>query len=388
MNNTLRWLATFGCIIASGCGKSDKLIETDRPVAAASRPAATPVGAILVEVFEVTPPATPAEQIVPAVVSVERTAVILAQRDGVLVELKGDEGARVTKGAVIARLNDEDPRTQLRQAEIESNRSAIEEKQYEAMIKVTRSELDEEVSLAEQGLSSKRQVNRAEYKLEVAKQELERTRLTTRAAQAKVEAAKLEIEKTLVRAPIDGVITHRIAKLGAGVVKNDKLFEVAQLQRLEVRFQLPQTEHGRPRPGSMVNISSAENDRVIGRARVRRIDPVADAASNTLGYLADVIGGAGLMPGMAVNVRLPRGQAAETHWVPRMSFPAMTDLRPGTSGTLFVIEGDKCAARVVRVNAVEGEQVEVGPGLNTGDRVILSPPSGLKSDDAVRAKRL
>jgi len=35
------------------------------------------------------------------------------------------EGARVTKGAVIARLNDEDPRTQLRQAEIESNRSAI-----------------------------------------------------------------------------------------------------------------------------------------------------------------------------------------------------------------------------------------------------------------------
>jgi RND family efflux transporter MFP subunit len=386
MNNTLRWLVTLGCIVAAGCGKSDKLIEPDRPVSAAARPAATPAGITVVEVFEVTSAATPGEQIVPAVVSVERTAVILAQRDGVLVELKGDEGTRVAKGAVIARLNDEDPRTQLRQAEIEANRSAIEEKQYEAMVKVTRSELDEEVSLAEQGLSSKRQVNRAEYKLEVAKQELERTRLTTRAAQAKVEAAKLEIDKTLVRAPIDGIITHRIAKLGAGVVKNDKLFEVAQLQRLEVRFQLPQGEQGRPGPGSLVNISPAESDRVIARARVRRIDPTADAASNTLGYLADVIGGAGLMPGMAVNVRLPRGHSVETHWIPRSAFSAVTDVRRGASPTLFVIEDDKCAARVVRVNAVEGEQVEVGPGLRTGDRVILSPPSGLKSDDAVRAK--
>src|SRR6185436_17820721 len=104
MNNTLRLLVILGCIVATGCGKSDKLIEPDRPVAAASRPTATPAGVISVEVFEVTSPATPVEQIVPAVVSVERTAVILAQRDGVLVELKGDEGARVTKGAVIARL--------------------------------------------------------------------------------------------------------------------------------------------------------------------------------------------------------------------------------------------------------------------------------------------
>jgi len=387
MNIPVRWLIVLSCIASAGCSKSDKLIEPDRPVAAAVRPTATPAGIIAVEVFEVTSPATPAEQIVPAVVSVERTAVILAQRDGVLVELRGEEGTRVAKGAVIARLNDEDPRTQLRQAEIEANRSAIEEKQYEAMVKVNHSELDEEVSLAEQGLSSKRQVNRAEYKLEVAKQELERTRLTTRAAQAKVEAAKLEIDKTLVRAPLDGVITHRFAKLGAGVVKNDKLFEVAQLQRLEVRFQLPQGEHSRPGPGSVVSISPAESDRVIARARVRRIDPVADAASNTLGYLADVIGGAGLMPGVAVNVRLPRGQAGETHWVPRMSFPATTDLRRGASATLLVIEGNKCATRAVRVNAFEGEQVEVGPGLRTGDRVILSPPSGLKAGDAVTTKR-
>jgi RND family efflux transporter MFP subunit len=311
---------------------------------------------------------------------------VLAQRDGLVTELSAQEGARVAQGEIIARLNDEDLRTQLRQAELEVNRSRVEEQQYEAMSRVYRAELEQETALVKDGLSSKRQHDRAQYNLDAAVQELEKTRLATQAAQSKVEAVKLEIAKAVIRAPIAGVITRRYTQLGAGVVKNDKLFEVAQTAALEVKFQLPQAEQARLGPGQLVNLSLAESDRVVARARIRRLDPVADAASNTIGYLADVLDGVGLMPGLAVNVHVPRREAAATITLPLSAFPAGAELRNGAASTLFVIDGQRCAARTVWVKTVAGDQIELSAGLQAGERVIIAPPAELKAGDLVQAK--
>lgn len=387
MNKTLTLIAVLLCCMFTACSRSEKLIEPSGAAAASKSTDAPRRASVEVEIFEVGPNHVAGEQLVPAAISVERQAMVLAQRDGIITDLSGEEGEKVSKGAIIARLNDDDVRSQLRQAELEATRSEIEERQYESMVKVNRSELEQEKALAAEGLSSTRQVNRAEYKLEVAVQELERTRLTTRAAQAKVSGVKLEIEKAIVRASIDGVITRRFIKLGAGVVKNDKLFEVAQLQPLQVRFQLAQDEHMRVGPGSSVELSAPESDRVIARARVRRVEPVADSASNTFGYLADVIGGKGLIPGAAVNVRVPRLQSASTHWIPRSAFPSLADLGRGAASTIFVAMGDKSAARAVWINKVDGNQVEVSSGIDTGDRVILSPRPELKAGDQITVRR-
>ncbi len=124
----------------------------------------------------------------------------------------------------------------------------------------------------------------------------------------------------------------------------------------------------------------------MARARIRRLDPIADAASNTLGYWADVIGGAGLVPGVAVNAHVPRAAPTSTFWIPRSTFPAAADLRRGAGAALFVLEGDRVAARTVRINAVEGVQVEIGSGLGAGDRVILAPAAELKAGDVVTVK--
>ena len=170
------------------------------------------------------------------------------------------------------------------------------------------------------------------------------------------------------------------------MVKNEKIFEVSQLAPLQVRFQLPQSEGARFSAGQMVNLSSADSDRVVARARVRSLDPTADAASNTLGYWADVVGGANLIPGAAVNVHVLRPNAGSTFWIPRSAFLAAADLRRDAAGTIFVLEENKCVARTVWVNAVEGSQVEISSGLTAGDRLILMPPAEPKAGDAVMAK--
>ncbi len=342
---------------------------------------------IAVQVVEAKLSESTGDLLVPAALSVEVTAMVLAQRDGTVSQLGSQEGSRVTKGQVIAQLSgDDELRAQLRQAELEVSRLEVEQREYGALAKVNHNELEREQILFKQGFTPERDVERAQFKYEAAVLELEKTRVAGQAAQAKVSEVKAQLARSTVRAPITGIVTHRFAKLGTSVIKNEKLFEITQLAPLEVRFQVPQTDKGGLGPGSIVNLSPVENDQIIARARVRRVDPLAEAASNTIGFLADLMSGTGLMPGMAVNVHVPRRGAGLTMWIPQTAFPAGADVRKGAASTVFVAAGDKCLARTVWVNSVTGDRVEIISGLAVGDRVILSPPKELKAGDLVVVK--
>lgn len=364
-----------GCTAGSQTRAPDRIIATASPVA--------------VHVFDVqpSPHLSEGDLLIPAALSVEDTAIVLAEREGRIVNLGGQEGARVTKGDILAQFNDDDQRAQLRQAELEVSRLKVEEQQYESLVKLNRSELDRELLLASQGLSSKSDVERAQYKLDQSIHEYEKTRLSTESAQARVDAVKLELQKSTVRAPIPGIVTRRYIALGTDVARNDKLYEVSKLSSLEIRFRLPQTARDTLGPGRVLNLSPVNSDTIIAKARIRRIDPIADATSNTFGYVADIIGAARLMPGLAVNVHLPRTAGGVSFWVPRAAFNASADLHNGASNTLFVIAGEKASSRTVVVAALEGDQVEVVAGLVKDDRVVLAPPAGLKDGDLIEVRR-
>ncbi len=376
----LCFLVFLGCLL-SACSSSSK------PRLVLTSP--TPGGPVVVNVFDAQPSASSSsgDLLIPAAISVEQIAIVLAEREGRIINLRGQEAARVTKGEVLAQFNEDDQRSQLRQAEIEVNRLSVEEQQYDSLVKLNRSELDRELLLAKQGVSSPTDVERSKYKYEQSLHEYNKTKLATEGARARVEAAKLELQKSTVRAPITGIITRRHVALGTNVARNDKLFEVSKLAPLQVKFQLPQTEKIVPARGQIVSLSAVNSSQPIGTARIRRIDPLADATINTFGYLADVISGSGLMPGVAVNVHLPRPANVGSFWIPRAAFQPTADLQNGSSMTLFVVNGDKASARIVLVSGFEGDQVEVVSGLEKDDRVVLAPPAGLKDGDIVQLNR-
>src|SRR5215204_3408569 len=121
-----------------------------------------------VHVFSVQPSANAntGDRLIPAALSVEGNAIVLAERGGHIVSLSGSEGARIKKGQVIGRFDDEDQRTQLRQAENELSRLKVEEQQYGALLKLRTSELQREETLFNQSVSSAVNVEQAQYRLE------------------------------------------------------------------------------------------------------------------------------------------------------------------------------------------------------------------------------
>jgi RND family efflux transporter MFP subunit len=372
------------CLLA-GCTLGGKARDPGKSAA----PTTLNSAPVVVNVFDAQPSANSAggDLLIPSSISVEETAVVLAEREGRIVNLRGQEAARVAKGEVLAQFNEDDQRSQLRQAEIEVSRLTVEEQQFDSLVKLNRSELDRELVLNKQGVSSPTDVERARYKHDQSVHEYNKTKLATEGARARVDAVKLELQKSTVRAPISGFITHRYVDLGTNVARNEKLFEVSKLAPLRVKFQLPQTEKNKPVTGQLIYLSGMNDPQVIATARIRRIDPIADPTTNTFGYLADVVGGSGLMPGLAVNVHLPRGGNAESFWIPRAAFQPNADLQNGSSIKLFVVEGDKASSRIVVVSGLEGDQVEVVSGLVKDDRVVLAPPSGLKDGDPVQLNR-
>jgi len=373
----------FCCALLAGCTAGSRTRDLNSRSSYTDNSSTSARTVVHVFDAEPSPSSTGGELLIPASLSVEDTAVVLAERDGRIITLRGQEGVRVNKGDVLAVFNDDDERSQLRQAEIEVSRLKVEEQQYDSLVKLNRSELDRELLLAKDGISSKSDVERAQYKLDQSTHEYEKSRLATQSAQARIETGKIELAKSTVRAPIAGIITRRYVTLGTNVARNDKLFEVSTLAPLEVKFQLPQTEREKIGPGQLINLSAVNNNATIATARIRRIDAVADATSNTLGYLADITGGTGLMPGLAVNVHLPRPANSMAFWIPRAAFSTGAPLTNVASVTLFTVEGERVSARTVIIGAIEGDQVEIISGLAGGDHVILMPPAEMKDGDTV-----
>jgi RND family efflux transporter MFP subunit len=370
-----------GGLIACG-GKAQT--SPPRVGAQAAAPTAQPLE---VQVYDVVPSVARGDLLIPASLSIEGVAVTTSRRDGVVAQLSVRQGSHVSKGSTIARLSgDDELRAQLRQAEVELDRLKVEQSQLEALIRLNRNELERETTLAKDGLSSQKDVERAQFKFEAATLELEKSKVATNGARAKVDEIKAELQKNMIIAPISGVVTQLYVQLGSSITKNDKIVEISPASPLQVKFQVPQPERTRLTTGSLLGISLIDGEEVVASARVRRIEPVADPASNTFGYVADVVGGKNLLPGLAVNVRVPRSVSGPNFLIPKTAFPAGSEFRRGTAATVFVVEGTKSVVRSVWINGLEKDHVEIASGLNTGDRIILSPPTQLRAGDLVAIK--
>ena len=132
----------------------------------------------------------------------------------------------------------------------------------------------------------------------------------------------------------------------------------------------------------------ADDQRVVATARLQRLAPVADAASNARSYFAILLGNTTLIPGTAVSVLRPHVNASTGYWIPRAAFAVSEDLQRGTSAVLLVVENGRCAARTVWLGALASDQVEVRSGLMTGDQIVLTSSAGLKPGVGVTVNML
>jgi membrane fusion protein (multidrug efflux system) len=194
---------------------------------------------------------------------------------GVVASFEFAEGDRVKRGDVLFRLRSERQRASLREA---SARRALAADVFRRTQELARKQVS-------------------------AVAELDRARAELDAADASVEIAKVELDRTEIRAPFDGSLGARRVSPGDRVDSDTVLVQIDAIDRLQLRFTLPEAAVGLARTGMQVGLSVASFPGERFEGEVFFVAPALDPENRRIGLKAWVPNpGHRLRPGMFANL--------------------------------------------------------------------------------------
>jgi RND family efflux transporter MFP subunit len=185
-----------------------------------------------------------------------------------------------------------------------------------------------------------------------------------------------------VTAPISGLVAERHVEAGEMATPGKPLITIFDPRGMRVIASLPQYRLAELKKSPRARIEFPETGRWIEVQRIE-ILPTVDARSHTAIarlYLAENV--EGVVPGTYARAHFTVGQAK------KLTVPPAVVLRRGEVTAVYVLD-DKGAAKLRQVRlgeAVAGGELEVLAGINSGERVSLTPQkTGIEAKAAVPA---
>lgn len=209
---------------------------------------------------------------------VEQEVTVTTRVSGVIDSIQAERGEPVKKGQPLATLDQREFRLDLKAAE--------------ETLSVSRADLRRYEELRRLNLTSEAEFEQKRSRHELALVELER--------------AKLVIDRSVVRAPFDGIVVDRYARVGEKflVEESKPLFKVMALEPLLARAYLPGKTLETLKVGQEVWVVARDFPDVRSAGRVSFVSPVLDPGSGTVQVMVKVRRDPQgiLRPGMAVDL--------------------------------------------------------------------------------------
>ena len=285
------------------------------------------------------------------------TAVIKARVAGELQGLTVREGDFVKAGQVIARIDAAEYLARTRQLR-EQGESA------KAQVDVVQRQYDNNKALVDQGFISKTALDTSLANLNAAQ-------ATFKAAQAATEVARKSVDDTVLKAPISGQVSQRLAQPGERVGVDTRIIELVDLSRLELEATLSAADSGQIRVGQVAALQVEGATQTVA-ALVARINPSAQAGSRSvLAYLSidnTRLSAMALRQGLFAQGTLGTARAS----LPAVPLASVRTDRP--TPYVQTVENGKVAYRAVELGArgsADGIDVVAVTGLANSTVVIL-----------------
>lgn len=308
-----------------------------------------------------------------------------------VTDVLADEGMRVKKGDVLARLVVATLDAQLAQndaslarttAAIAQARSNIT--QAEARLLEAKNAFERAKPLHAAGHMPDAQFDQRQQAALTADAQLAASRdglKVAEAEKAQVEAQRREIEwrrsRSEVIAPADGIISRRLARIGGYAMgSGDAMFRIVAKGEVELEAEVPETRIAAVKLGQKARIDVAGVGTVEGT--VRLVSPEVDKATR-LGRVRVFLGD---NPALRVGT-FARGSIA-TAQGEGLAIPASAVLyQTDGSAVVQVVNGNKVETRRVALGLAAGSSVEVKTGIAEGEMVVTRSGTFLRDGDAV-----
>lgn len=308
-----------------------------------------------------------------------------------VTEVLADEGMRVKKGDVLAKLVAETLDAQLAQndaalaratATIAQARSTIV--QAEARVVESKNAFERAKPLRAAGHMAESAFDQREQAARTTQAQLvaaEDGLTAAEAEKAQIQAQRRELTwrrgRTEVVAPADGIISRRMARIGgyaAGAA--EPMFRIVANGEVELDAEVTETRMAAIKIGQPARVEITGLGEIAGT--VRLVSPEVDK-STRLGRLRIFLGD---NPALRVGA-FARG-SIETASGRGLAVPASAILYGPDGASVQVVRANRVETRKIKTGLVAGALTEVREGLSEGDVVVARSGTFLRDGDAVR----
>jgi len=267
----------------------------------------------------------------------------LSENAGRVSAIYVDEGARVSKGQPLAKIDAEIINTDRETAQATYQNAVRDQARYQSSFETGG----------------------------VTQQQLDQAKLATQNAKLRLQASQRKVSDASIKSPINGIINKRYIEVGAFVTaQGTQLFEIVDVSKLKLKVNVNESQVANLKIGDPIDIRSSvfPNDKFSGKVTF-----IAAKADGTLNFPVEIEVTNGskntLKAGMYGTAIFRAPKEAPSILIPRTSFVGSV-----SSNQVFVLDkaNNTSKLRTVVAGRILGENVEILEGLKEGESVIIS----------------
>lgn len=278
---------------------------------------------------------------------------IRSEVSGIVENIYFKEGAIVTKGQTLFKVNDIELRAQLAQAVTKRNLAAENERRAKLLLE-------------------KEAISQEEY--DIASAEF-------RSLQSQTQLIQAQIAKTAIKAPFTGKIGLRNISPGTYLTPTTVVTNLVSATEVKITFSIPEKYASEIKLNQTINFTVSGNTKIYN-AMVYAIEPSVDIATRTLLVRAKADNKNNeLFPGTYANVKVPLNTIPNAILIPT---EAIIPVQNGKK--VFIKEKGKAKEVLVETGTRTESSILVTDGLKAGDTLITSGIMSLKPDTPVTIK--
>ena len=202
-------------------------------------------------------------------------------------------------------------------------------------------------------------------------------------ARANVDHVEALRSYLTIKAPFDGVVTHRNVDPGHFVqpagASGTTLLVIARSDKMRIFTAIPEMEAAYVDVGDDVTVEVQSLRGAEFQGQITRTSFALDASSRSLETIIDIDNADGrLRPGMYAMARLTLQERKDA-----LTLPAAAVVRQGREAFCYRLIGGQATKAPLQLGIKVGDDFEVASGLADDDLVILNKASSLKDGQAV-----
>jgi RND family efflux transporter MFP subunit len=322
----------------------------------------------------------------------ERKAAVASKITGRLVALMVEEGSKVKKGQIIARMESDDVTAAKNQAAANLVNALAALEQAKTDRNIARRENFRYQGLGADGSVSQSDWDAINTRYKRSEEGVKVAEANVLALKAALEGAKAGLDYTLIRAPFDAVVLTKNADIGdivtpfaAVATAKAAVVTIADMRSLQVEVDVSETNIVGIRVGQACDIQLDALPAIRFRGEVYTIVPTVDRTKATVLVKVRFLDkDPRMLPDMSAKVSFLSRNLKMEERKPRLAVNGSALVGKTDQTHVFVLQGNHVQETSVQTGVKLGDMMEIISGLKSGDRVVINPPKGMNNGTKIK----